>query len=136
MKLIPRKPDEHMVHGIGVDIIEIDRIREMVDRYGNRFLMKVFTETEVNYCRSKKIPYQHFAARYAAKEAFSKAIATGWRGEFRWRDVEVSNNEFGQPSITLYGKLADRIGTDNVMISLSHSDNVVVAFVVIEKRNL
>jgi holo-[acyl-carrier protein] synthase len=122
-----------MVQGIGVDIIEIDRIREMIERHGDRFLLKIFTETEIEYCRSKKIPFQHYAARYAAKEAFSKAIATGWRGEFRWRDIEVSNNEFGQPSITLYGKLADRLGTDKVLISMSHSDNTVIAFVIIEK---
>ncbi len=122
-----------MIQGIGIDIIEIDRIRQMIERHGDRFVLKIFTDTEIEYCRSKKIPFQHFAARYAAKEAFSKAIATGWRGEFRWQDIEVWNNEFGQPSITLYGKLAERIGTDRVFISMSHSDNTVIAFVVIEK---
>ena len=122
-----------MIQGIGIDIIEIDRIREMIERHGDRFVLKIFTDREIEYCRSKKIPFQHFAGRYAAKEAFSKAIATGWRGEFRWRDIEVSNNEFGQPSITLYGKLAERIGSDKLLISMSHSDNTVVAFVVIEK---
>ncbi len=122
-----------MIQGIGIDIIEIDRIREMIERHGDRFVLKIFTDTEIEYCRSKKLPVQHFAGRYAAKEAFSKAIATGWRGEFRWRDIEVWNNEFGQPSITLYGKLAERIGTDRVFISMSHSDNTVIAFVVIEK---
>ncbi len=122
-----------MIQGIGIDIIEIDRIREMIERHGDRFVLKIFTDREIEYCRSKKIPFQHFAGRYAAKEAFSKAIATGWRGEFRWRDIEVSNNEFGQPSITLYGKLAERIGSDKVLISMSHSDNTIVAFVVIEK---
>jgi holo-[acyl-carrier protein] synthase len=122
-----------MIQGIGTDIIEIDRIREVIERHGDRFVKKVFTEKEIEYCRSKKIPYQHFAARYAAKEAFSKAVATGWRGEFRWRDIEVWNNELGQPSITLYGKLAERIGTDRVLITMSHSDNSVVAFVIIEK---
>lgn len=122
-----------MIQGIGVDIIEIDRIRDIIDRYGDTFISKIFTETEINYCRSKKISHQHFAARFAAKEAFSKALSTGWRGEFSWRDIEVSNNELGQPSITLYGKLADRIEKDRVLISLSHSDNTVVAFVIIEK---
>jgi len=122
-----------MIEGIGVDIIEIDRIREMIDRHGDSFLLKIFTDREIEYCRSKKIPYQHFAARFAAKEALSKALATGWRGDFRWKDVEISNNEQGQPSITLYGKLSALIGTDRVLLSLSHSDNSVVAFVVIEK---
>jgi holo-[acyl-carrier protein] synthase len=122
-----------MIQGIGVDIIEIDRIREVIDRYGDSFLSRIFTETEIKYCRSKKISSQHFAARFAAKEAFSKALSTGWRGEFSWKDIEVSNNELGQPSITLYGKLADKIEKDRVLISLSHSDNSVVAFVVIEK---
>ncbi len=122
-----------MIQGIGVDIIEIDRIRDVIDRHGDNFLQKIFTETEINYCRSRKISHQHFAARFAAKEAFGKALATGWRGEFNWKDIEVSNNELGQPSITLYGKLAEKIGKDRVLISMSHSDNSVVAFVVIEK---
>lgn len=122
-----------MIHGIGIDIIEIDRIRAMIERHGDRFLSRIFTDTEIEYCRSKKIPYQHYAARYAAKEAFSKAIATGWRGEFRWKDIEVSNNEFGQPSMMLYGKLAERLGSDKVLISMSHSDDTVIAFVIIEK---
>lgn len=122
-----------MIQGIGVDIIEIDRIRDVIDRHGDNFIHKIFTQTEINYCRSKKISYQHFAARFAAKEAFSKALSTGWRGEFNWKDIEISNNELGQPSITLYGKLAEKIGKDRVLISLSHSDNSVVAFVIIEE---
>lgn len=123
-----------MVYGIGVDIIEIDRIREMIDRQGEKFLRRVFTDKEIEYCRSKKIPFQHYAARFAAKEAFSKALSTGWRAEFRWKDIEVSNNDVGQPSITLYGTLAEKIGSDRVHVSLSHSDRSVVAFVLIEKR--
>jgi holo-[acyl-carrier protein] synthase len=121
-----------MIQGIGIDIIEIDRIRDIIERHGDRFLDRVFTAGEIAYCSSKKIPFQHFAARFAAKEAFSKAIATGWRGEFRWKDIEVSNNEMGRPSVTVHGNLAGSLGIEKVHISLSHSDNAVVAFVVIE----
>jgi holo-[acyl-carrier protein] synthase len=122
----------YMVLGIGVDIIEIKRIREIIERYGRRFVDKVFTPVEVAYCESKKIPFQHYAARFAAKEAVAKAISTGWRGDFRWKDVEVSNDDLGQPSITLYGRLAAHIDRRRIYLSLSHSDNSVIAFVIIE----
>ncbi len=121
-----------MVRGIGVDIIEINRIREVIDRQGDRFIDKVFTAVEIAYCRARKIPYQHFAARFAAKEAVAKALSTGWRGEFRWKDIEVSNNELGQPSVTLHGAISERLAGSRIFLSLSHSDNSVVAFVVIE----
>jgi len=121
-----------MVKGIGVDIIEIDRIRKSIESIGMPFLDKVFTPQEIAYCRGKQNVHQHFAARFAAKEAVSKALSTGWAGEFRWKDVEVMNDASGQPRVTLAGKLHDRLADDVILITLSHSENYVVAVALIE----
>jgi len=121
-----------MVKGIGVDILEIQRIRESIDRTGDHFLDKVFTETEIAYCTAKHDAAQHFAARFAAKEAVSKALATGWTGAFRWKDVEVTNDLLGRPEVTLHGQLRETIGTATVLVSLSHSLTHVVAVAIIE----
>lgn len=122
-----------MIHGIGVDIIEIHRIKQSIAEYGDSFLKKLFTENEIIYCRSKQFPDQHFAARFAAKEAFSKAIATGWSGEFEWKNVEVKNDSAGKPSFIFYGKTAETLNNCSVLLSMSHSDSAVVAFVVIQR---
>ncbi len=121
-----------MVKGIGVDIIEIQRIRESIEKTNHRFVKKVFTAAEVDYCMAKHDPAQHFAARFAAKEAVSKALATGWSGEFRWKDVEVTNDLLGRPEITLYGKLRTAVGRAKILVSLSHSMTHVVAMAIIE----
>ncbi len=124
-----------MVEGIGVDIIEVDRLKQTLDRYGENFLQKVFTPTELNYSRSKVDVHHHLAARFAAKEAFSKAFATGWSGPFRWRDVEVSNDLLGKPSITVHGEMRKQLGDSQIHVSISHSDRAVVAVVLIEKAD-
>lgn len=121
-----------MVRGIGIDIIEIARIRQSIERLGDHFTDKVFTSQELTYCFAKHNSFQHLAARFAAKEAVGKALSTGWSGEFRWKDVEVMNDPSGQPRITLYGKLRDRLSTSSIYLSISHSDSHVVAMVVIE----
>jgi holo-[acyl-carrier protein] synthase len=121
-----------MVKGIGVDILEIDRIQHSIDELGDNFLQRVFTEKEIRYCRSKHNAGQHFAARFAAKEAVSKALATGWRGNFAWKDVEVMNDSLGQPHITLYGELREVVGEVSIHVSLSHSRSHVVAMVMID----
>lgn len=121
-----------MVRGIGVDIIEIARIRRSVETLGDRFLEKVFTPLEIAYCRSKHDSQQHLAARFAAKEAVSKAVSTGWAGEFRWKDVEVINDASGQPHVTLYGKLRDTLASSSIFVSISHSETHVVAVALIE----
>ncbi len=127
-------PAHPMVKGIGVDIIEISRIRKSVETLGETFLSKVFTEREIAYCAAKMNRYQHLAARFAAKEAVSKALSTGWAGEFRWKDVEVMNDPSGQPHITLYGKLGERLASSTLFVSLSHSESHVVAVVLIEEK--
>jgi holo-[acyl-carrier protein] synthase len=121
-----------MVKGIGVDIIEIARVRRSIETLGDRFLQKVFTPGEIAYCSAKNDRHQHFAARFAAKEAVSKALSTGWAGEFRWKDVEVTNDPSGQPRITLHGPLGQNLASCPVLVSISHSETHVVAMVVIE----
>jgi len=123
-----------MVRGIGVDIIEIDRIRRSIETTGTGFLAKVYTDGEIAYCDAKAHRYQHYAARFAAKEALSKALSTGWAGEFRWKDVEVMNDPSGQPRFTVHGTLGERLKGAEIMLSMSHSESHVVAMVVIEER--
>ena len=123
-----------MIRGVGVDIIEIDRIQKSIDEVGEHFLRKLFTDNEIAYCSSKRVAAQHFAARFAAKEALSKAVSTGWTGEFRWKDVEIANEETGQPRIVLHGSLQATLSRCSVFVSLSHSHSHVVAMVVIEER--
>jgi len=121
-----------MVRGIGVDIIEIDRIQRSIEDSGDRFLQKVFTQKEIEYCSGKANKFQHFAARFAAKEAVSKALSTGWSGDFLWKDVEVMNEASGAPRVTLYGKLRERLSGALVLVSLSHSESHVVAMALIQ----
>jgi holo-[acyl-carrier protein] synthase len=122
-----------MIEGIGVDVVEIKRLQEAVTNWGDVFLQKIFTNKELRYARSKKDPVPHIAARFTVKEAVAKALSTGWSGGFRWKDVEVENDPLGKPSVVLYGKMKDLLAGSKVFVSISHSENVVVAFAVIEK---
>jgi holo-[acyl-carrier protein] synthase len=124
-----------MVKGIGVDILEIQRIQRSIDSLGEAFLEKIFTPEEIQYCTGKHRAAQHFAARFAAKEAVSKALATGWRGDFSWKDIEVMNDALGQPHITLYGSLKKTLANASICVSLSHSESHVVAMVLIEEAH-
>lgn len=121
-----------MVKGLGVDIIEIARIRRTIEDQGDAFLRRIFTAREIAYCTAKANPSQHFAARFAAKEAVSKAMATGWSGDFAWCDVEVMNDEAGRPQVALHGRVGERLAGSRVLVSLSHSDAHVVAVALIE----
>ncbi len=122
-----------MIKGIGVDVVEISRFQQAIDRWGDLFLHKVFTEREFAYSQSKKNQAQHFAARFAVKEAMSKAISTGWSGGFRWKDVEVENDAAGKPSVILDGNIKKILAGKRIHVSISHSENIVVAFAVIEE---
>jgi holo-[acyl-carrier protein] synthase len=121
------------IQGIGVDIVDVSRIRATVETQGEAFLNKVFTERERRYCQSKANPHQHYAARFAAKEAVSKAMQTGWSGKFRWKDVEVVNEESGAPTIAVSNEVANTLASSRIHLSLSHTENTVVAFAIIEK---
>jgi holo-[acyl-carrier protein] synthase len=121
-----------MIVGVGVDIVEIQRMQRVIDQWGNIFLHKIFTDRELKYAQSKMDPKPHIAARFAVKEAVAKALSTGWRGGFRWKDVEVENDASGKPLVVLYGHMKELLKGSKVMVSISHSENVVVAFAIIE----
>jgi len=126
-----------MIVGIGVDIVEVARIRRAVDRYGDRFLRRVFTEREVRYCKRCVRPEQRFATRFAAKEAALKALGVGWRMGVRFTEVEVTNNELGAPSVAFSGRaleLSRRLGAERIHVSLSHHQRFAVAHVILEGR--
>lgn len=122
-----------MIKGIGVDILEIDRIKKSLERFGDRLLNRLFTGDEIRYCERKYNKYQHLAARFAAKEAFSKAVATGIRGTFGWKDVEVVNDHLGRPGFRLHGPISTTLGSSTLFLSLSHSESHVVAMVILEE---
>ena len=113
----------------GVDIIEIPRVRRVLERYGDRFQQRVFTPDEIAYCRGRA---PNLAARFAAKEATMKALGTGVRG-VGWKDIEVIRHKSGAPSIQLHGRAkvrAERLKVLEISLSLSHSQEYAVAFVV------
>ena len=125
-----------MVIGIGIDIIEIYRIKESVERYGDRFLNKIYTQKELEYCLKKKYKYQHLAARFAAKEAVYKALATGWNEDVGWQNIEISNEPNGMPIVTLKGKLKRFLSEDkDLKISMSHSRDYVACMAIIYKND-
>lgn len=125
-----------MVIGIGIDIIEIDRIKDSVEKFGDRFLNKIYTQKELDYCLKKKYKYQHLAARFAAKEAVYKALATGWNEDVSWQNIEISNEPNGMPIVTLQGKLKKFLhkGKD-LKISMSHSRDYVACMAIIYKSD-
>ena len=123
-----------MVIGIGIDIIEIDRIKSSIETYGDKFLSKIYTPVEIDYCNSKANKFQHFAARFAAKEAVYKALATGWQKDMYWQDIEIINQPMGMPEANLKGKLKTFLSDDkDLKISLSHSNNYVTCVAIIYK---
>jgi len=123
-----------MILGIGVDIIEISRIKQSVERSGDKFLNRIFTEKELEYCLSKGNKYQHLAARFAAKEAISKALSIGWNNQFDWKNVEVINEKSGEPKVHLNGLLKDFLpAATNLKITMSHSDEYAVCFAILEQ---
>jgi len=124
-----------MIVGIGIDIIEISRIERMLDEYGNNFANRVFTDNERAYCESKARKSMHYGARFAAKEAFLKALGTGLVDGIAWRDIEVLNNDAGQPEIRCSGVakvFADNLGVARVHLSISHSKEYAAAIVILE----
>jgi len=124
-----------MIVGTGIDIAEVPRIAESIERFGERFLRRVFTEGEIRYCDSKANRIERYAARFAAKEAAMKALGTGWNRGVRWRDIEVVRQPGGRPTITFRGKaeeFAAQLGAKNVALSLSHTPEQAIASVILE----
>lgn len=125
-----------MIFGIGIDIIEIERIKKSIEKFDEIFLNKIFTQTELDYCQSKKNKYQHYAARFAAKEAIAKALATGWSKGFRWKDIDIYNEKSGMPNVRLSGNLETFLGDDkSLKITMSHSEHYVTCFAIIYAKN-
>ena len=124
-----------MIVGTGIDIAEVPRIRQSIERFGQRFLQRIYTPGEMRYCDSKANRYERYAARFAAKEAGMKALGTGWNHGVRWRDIEVSRQPGGRPTITFHGKAAEfaaRLGAVHVALSLSHTADQAIAQVILE----
>lgn len=126
---------EGMIIGIGTDLAEVGRIRDSIERFGPRFLNRIYTEGERAYAQSKANSGERFAARFAAKEAGMKAIGTGWNFGVTWKDFEVVNERSGRPTLRLSGvaqSVAQRLGVQRVSISLTHSKETAFAVVILE----
>ncbi len=116
--------------GTGIDIVETARIAASIERHGDRFLARIFTDGEREYCSAMKAPIPFYAARFAAKEAVAKAFGTGITGQLGWRDIEVRRKASGEPFVVLHGEgaaTAKRLGIAEIHLSISHADHYAVA---------
>jgi len=121
------------VLGVGTDITECLRIAQMIERHGEYFVDRVYTPAEIEYCRSRRMATQHFAGRWAAKEAVLKALGTGWRRGISWRDIEVTNGPGGRPQAALQGgtrEIAEQLGIRCILVSISHCRSHATAYAV------
>lgn len=124
-----------MIVGTGIDIAEVPRIRHAIERFGDRFVQRIFTAGEIRYCDSKANRMERYAARFAAKEAAMKALGTGWNHGVRWRDCEVTRLPGGRPTIAFHGVAAEfaiRLGVKNAALSISHTAEQAIAQVILE----
>ena len=124
-----------MLIGTGVDLIEVERIAHSIERYGERFLRRVYTDLEIAYCNRKRGSAESFAARFAAKEAGAKALGTGISRGVTWNEFQVSRNPGGRPVLELRGRaaqLATELGVRAISLSLTHTGNLAMATVVME----
>jgi holo-[acyl-carrier protein] synthase len=124
-----------MIIGIGIDIAEVPRIRQSIERFGDRFLQRIYTAGEIRYCDSKANRVERYAARFAAKEAAMKALGTGWNHGVRWRDCEVARLPGGRPTIAFHGKageVAARLGVKHAALSLAHTAEQAIAQIILE----
>jgi holo-[acyl-carrier protein] synthase len=118
---IPTMMKDNNIQGLGNDIIEIERIRLAIERHGQHFLSRLFTQKEQDYCYKFKDPAPHFAGRFAAKEAVAKALGTGFGSEVSWHDIEILSNELGRPIVHLSKEVNQRFHNPHVLVSISHS---------------
>jgi holo-[acyl-carrier protein] synthase len=124
-----------MIVGTGIDIAEVPRIRHSIERFGDRFLQRIFTAGERRYCDSKANRVERYAARFAAKEAAMKALGTGWNYGVRWQDCEVARKPGGRPTLVFHGKageFAAKLGVKNIALSLTHTEEQAMAQVILE----
>lgn len=121
--------------GTGIDIVECLRIAQMIEKHGELFISRVYTEHEIEYCSARKMATQHYAGRWAAKEAVLKALGTGWRRGISWRDIEIRNDKNGAPTVKLRGGARDVMTAAHIgrmHVSISHCRSFAVAHVVAE----
>lgn len=124
-----------MIRGIGVDIVKVDRIEQAVERWGYRFLKRIFTAAEIERCQQRARPAQCLALRFAAKEAFAKALGLGMRKGLRWRDIEVVHDHLGKPDLLLHNQaqqLLEAVEASRTWLSLSDERESALAVVVLE----
>lgn len=120
------------IYGIGIDLVSVARVRAALERYPEKFRNRVFTPAEVRFCETLGDKYPSYAGRFAAKEAFSKALGTGLRGAISWTDIEVRDNERTRPTISVTGRAAQILAGRKVHLSISHLPDYATAIVVIE----
>ena len=124
-----------MILGTGVDLAEVDRIRQSVERFGDRFVARIYTSREIAYVERKANRFERYAARFAAKEAGMKALGTGWHRGIHWKDFEVINLPSGRPTLHLHGqaeKIAQQMGVKTIQLSLTHTYRDGLAYVIFE----
>ena len=124
-----------MITGIGIDVVQNDRIRDSIEKFGDRFLNRIYMEGEKEYCNKSANPALHYAARWAAKEAAFKALGTGWAAGVKWKDVEVERLASGKPELRLHGEalaLATKQGASRFHVSLTHDQLISCAVVIFE----
>ena len=125
-----------MIFGTGIDIIEVNRIKNSIQKYSDRFKKKIFTQKEIDYCHSQADPAKHFAARFTVKEAVLKCFGTGMTGGILWKDIEVDKLNSGQPVLNLYGngkKLFNQLNLKHIHVSITHDKTYAAAHAIAEK---
>ena len=124
-----------MIVGTGVDLCEVARIKSSIERFGDKFVRRIYTDAEIAYVERKANKFERYAARFAAKEAGMKAIGTGWKRGVTWHDFEVVNLPTGKPTLRFYGvaaEVANRLKVRNVALSLTHTAELGMAHVILE----
>src|SRR3954468_394729 len=124
-----------MIIGLGIDVVQNQRLQDSIERFGDRFVNRIYTEAEQAYCKNSANPTIHYAARWAAKEAAFKALGTGWAAGVKWKDVEVERLASGKPELHLHGEAlarAQALGTERFFVSLTHDQLVSCAVVIFE----
>jgi holo-[acyl-carrier protein] synthase len=119
--------------GIGTDIVECLRIAQMIERHGEQFINRVYSDREIEYCRARRMATQHFAGRWAAKEAVMKALGTGWVRGINWRDIEIGNDAGGRPVVSMRGGVRDVVESleiSEMLVSISHCRSHAVAYAI------
>ena len=124
-----------MIVGTGIDIVEVPRVAAAIERFGQRFLERIYTPAEIRYCEAKANRMERFAARFAAKEAAMKALGTGWNHGVRWRDIEVRRQPGGRPTLVFSVRAAEfaaGLGANHTALSLTHTASEAIAQVILE----